>query len=112
MREIKQLMFLLLYGLPGLALAAGFTDSVCNVATSSTECAAADGAQTWLLLQNDSDTTVYCRVGATAALNQGIRLDANGGATWWDVEPTVTKVAVNCIHGGSGVKKIFVNKKN
>jgi hypothetical protein len=40
----------------------------------------ANVARRYALFINDSDTTMYLGIGATAALNTGIRLNANGGS--------------------------------
>lgn len=41
---------------------------------------AANDARRGCLLVNDSDTTMYVKLGATAVANEGIRINANGGA--------------------------------
>lgn len=48
--------------------------------TSSQTALAARTARISALLVNDSDTTIYLRLGDMAVLNEGIRLNANGGA--------------------------------
>lgn len=90
------------------------THSAINVATSSTEVVASISAgkrRNLLILVNDSDTTIYCNLaGATAAVNQGVRLNDSGGALFMDV--SVTLSAVNCIHGGAGNKVLLVSEGN
>lgn len=79
-----------------------------NVTTSSTAVVTTAAIfRRLLILINDSDETMYCNLaGAAAALNQGIRLNSGGGNILLDV--TVSKTAVNCIHGGTGNKVILV----
>lgn len=50
------------------------------VLTSSTAVLSANRDRRYALFINDSDTTMYLYLGATAALNKGIRLNANGGS--------------------------------
>ncbi len=86
------------------------THSAVNVTTSTTAVvSAAVFFRQILILVNDSDAVIYCNLaGAAAVLNQGIRLNANGGNIVMDV--AVTKTAVNCIHGNSGNKVILVTE--
>jgi hypothetical protein len=51
-----------------------------SVGTSSTQVLAANSNRKLLILVNDSDEAIYVSLGATATLNNGIRLNANGGA--------------------------------
>lgn len=85
------------------------THSAVNVTTSSTEVVATVAIRRSLLvLINDSDAAIYCNLaGAAAVLNQGVRLNANGGALLLDV--AVSRRTVNCIHGGSGNKVLLVS---
>jgi hypothetical protein len=47
---------------------------------SSTAVLSANRDRKYALFVNDSDTTMYLFLGATAELNKGIRLNANGGS--------------------------------
>ena len=51
-----------------------------TVGASTVELAAANANRTYLLLVNDSDAAIYVKFGAAAVLNQGIRINANGGS--------------------------------
>ena len=68
-----------------------------------------------LILQNASDTAIWCNLsGGAAVVGEGIGLDQQpaasrpGGAAFFDIAvPTGT---INCIHGGSGTKTILINE--
>ena len=51
-----------------------------SIGTSSTQVLAANSSRKLLILVNDSDEPIYVSLGATATLNNGIRLNASGGA--------------------------------
>jgi len=51
-----------------------------SVGTTSTVVAAANSARLEIHITNDSDTVIYLRLGTSAVLNSGIRLNANGGS--------------------------------
>jgi hypothetical protein len=57
-----------------------FTHTEVTALTSSTAVLGINPNRKYALFMNDSDTTMYLFVGATAALNKGIRLNANGGS--------------------------------
>lgn len=83
------------------------THTAVNITTDST--LVSKGARAILILQNNSDTDIYCKLdGSAAVLNQGIRLLANGGAFGFDV--TVPQSAVYCIHGGTGNKVLLLTE--
>lgn len=81
--------------------------STVAVGTTSTAVLSASPARTVLILQNDSDTTIYCNLsGGAAVVGQGTRLSSTGGGIVLDVQPPADAVA--CIHGGSGSKNLLV----
>jgi len=85
------------------------THTAVAVATSSTQALAANTARLYALFINDSDTTIYLKLGAAAALNQGIRLNANGGS--YEMHPGAQNVytgAIYAIQGASGTKNLLV----
>ena len=87
------------------------THTAINVTTTSGEALAANTSRLWLLIENDSDTAIYCKVGAAAVLNEGIRLNANGGS--WELSPSMGNYntgAINCIHSGTGNKVLLVTE--
>jgi hypothetical protein len=85
--------------------------SVVNVTTSSTQVTA--GALRILILQNASDTTIWCDPsGGTAIVGQGFALNpaasAGQGGERIVFDLVVPEGAVTCIHGGSGNKVLSV----
>ncbi len=110
---MKPLAFLLLLTvlLPVLAVAGDLVHTATNVTASSSIILAANPGRKYLSLQNLSDTVENCTVdGTTATTSTGVYLAAKGGAVWWDVETTVPKGAVKCIHGSSGNKAIVATE--
>lgn len=75
-----------------------------TVGATDTVVLAENGARTYLLLVNDSDTTIYLGIGATAVVNKGIRLNANGGSFEMlrDVGGNFSHQAVNAISTAAG----------
>lgn len=57
-----------------------------------------------LVVTNDSDTVVYLRLGTGAAVNSGIRLNANGGM--WTC--TTWAGPVFARHAGAAVKRVLI----
>jgi len=78
-----------------------------NVATSSTTILALNADRLNAVIVNDSDVVIYLGVGAAAVLNQGIRLNANGGAYEINWSNLYTG-AIYGIHGGTGNKVVTV----
>ncbi|MCP3684461.1 MAG: hypothetical protein GY861_17490 [bacterium] len=50
-----------------------------DVDATSTEVRGGNGNRKFLILVNDSDEVIYISLSATAAMNEGVRLNANGG---------------------------------
>lgn len=85
--------------------------STVAVAITSTQVATANSARGFLLIVNDSDTSIYCKVGVAAVVNEGIRINANGGS--FEMSRSIRNLdirAVNCIHGGTGTKTALVTE--
>lgn len=85
--------------------------SVVNVAITSTQVVAANTSRGFLLIENDSDTSLYCKIGVAAVVNEGIRINSNGGS--FEMSRTNRNLdtrAVNCIHGGAGTKTMLVTE--
>jgi hypothetical protein len=84
--------------------------TVVNVTTASTSVLGTTrGIRSLLILQNDSDTTIYCNLtGGVAVVDEGIRLNAAGGTLFMDT--VVPTVPVTCIHGGTGTKALLVTE--
>ncbi len=65
-------------GRPGIYSTAAHTEASIGVTTGAA--LAANDARVYALFINDSDTTIYLMLGSAAVLNEGIRLNANGGS--------------------------------
>lgn len=86
------------------------TDGAVNVGTSSTLVEAADEGRDYLLLVNDSDTTIYLARGAAAVAHSGIRLSAPGGS--YEMSRALGNLyrgAIYAIHAGTGDKVLCVS---
>jgi hypothetical protein len=78
-----------------------------NVTTSSTLILAQNLYRRHALICNDSDTVIYLNLSVAAVMNQGIRLNANGGS--YEINFTnLTSQAIYGIHGGTGNKVVTV----
>lgn len=87
------------------------THTAVNVTTSTAAALAANLERKYALLVNDSDTTIYIKLGAAAVLNEGIRLNANGGSYEMSAAlGNLVHVAINAIHGGTGNKVLLVTE--
>jgi hypothetical protein len=84
------------------------THTAVTVGAATTVAKAASADRKWLLLVNDSDETVYVKLGAAAVANQGIRLNAAGGSLELTGGSLYTG-AVNCICA-SGGKVLLVSE--
>lgn len=85
------------------------THTTATVTTASGEALAANTSRKYALLINDSDVTIYLKIGVAAVLNEGIRLNANGGS--YELATALGNLAtgaINAIHGGSGDKVLTV----
>lgn len=84
------------------------TQTTIAVATTTTVAVAAKSNRTFLILENISDTSMYCSIGKAAVANEGIRLYPNGGNLLLDAKyPTG---AVHCLHEGDGTKSLLVTE--
>lgn len=93
--------------------AVSVTHTAVTVTTTTGQALAADviGHRVYVLLVNDSDTTIYIGLGAAAVANQGIRINAEGGA--YEMSKALGNLytgAINAIHGGSGNKTLLVSE--
>ena len=55
------------------------THTAPSIGTTSTIALASNAGRLYALLINDSDETIYLKLGVAAVANEGIRLNANGG---------------------------------
>ena len=56
------------------------THTAPSIGTTSTTALASNAGRLYALLINDSDETIYLKLGVAAVANEGIRLNANGGS--------------------------------
>ncbi|MCK9598757.1 MAG: hypothetical protein M0R06_06955, partial [Sphaerochaeta sp.] len=77
------------------------TPSKATVAATSTEVLAAKSGRLYARLTNDSDETIYLSIGTPAVMNEGLRLNANGGLQELGVDLIATgAVYAICASGG------------
>lgn len=79
-----------------------------EIGTDSTNVLDSNDTRIYLLLTNDSDEAIYIKFGAAAALNEGIRLNANGGS--YEISPANANLYQGVINAicTSGSKKLLV----
>lgn len=78
--ELGQLQIDVVVGSVTLDSFSSATNSKISVGTSSTSVLSAAAGRKWASIVNDSDNVVYLSLGGTAVLNEGIRLNSNGGS--------------------------------
>lgn len=91
-------------GLPKIV----YTHTDVDVTGTSAAALTANTSRAWALLANDSDTSIYCKVGAVAIVNEGIPIHPRGS---YEISPrfgNFTTLAVNCIQSGGGNKVMLV----
>ena len=79
-----------------------------TIANASTRVVNSNDTRIYLLLINDSDETIYVKFDSSAVLNEGLRLNANGG--FYEMSPANANLfqgAVNAICA-SGNKNLLV----
>jgi hypothetical protein len=82
---------------------ATMTHTSVTAAVNTTAALAANANRKYALLVNDSDEVIYIKLGAAAVLNEGIRLNANGGG--YEMSNSIgnlTTGAINCISTSGG----------
>ena len=78
-----------------------------TVGTSSGAVLAANDDRSYVKIINDSDTVIYLKVGVAAVLNEGIRVEANGGA--FDMSADLGNLDTRAINGiSSGASKVML----
>ena len=84
------------------------THTPVTVGAGTTAVAAANADRKWLLLVNNSDETIYVKLGAAAVAGQGIRINAAGGS----LELTGGSLYVGAVNGicASGGKVVLVTE--
>ena len=68
-----------------------------SIGATTTEALAGNANRLYVLIVNDSVETVYIKLGAAAVLNQGIRLNANGGS--YEMSRKLGNLYVGVING-------------
>jgi len=82
------------------------THTTFTVTDASTTALAASNLRNYLLLTNISDTTIWCKFGATAVVNEGFPLYANGGNVLMDYK--FSAQLLNCIHASAAASKTLL----
>ena len=84
-------------------------DHSVTVTVASQLVLAANKFRTNATFVNDSDQVIYLRKGQEAALNTGIRLNANGGSHEINLT-NLWKGEIYAIHGGTGNKVLCIEE--
>jgi len=77
------------------------THTEATVGTSTGVVLAANADRSYVKIINDSDTIIYLKVGAAAVVNEGIRVEANGGV--FDMSADLGNLDTRAINGINGV---------
>ena len=80
------------------------THSAVNV-NGDTAVIAANTNRKYVLIVNDSDTVIYLNLTGAGVVNQGIRLNANGGSYELTGDTGMHTGAIRANHGGGAVNK-------
>jgi len=86
------------------------THTAVTIGSSTTAVLAANANRTYVLLVNDSDAVVYVKLGAAAAMNAGVRLNANGGS--YEMSYNIGNLYTGAINGisAAGSKVLLVTE--
>ena len=99
------------FGLGGIIVITHANPDIGVASTSVLAAISSAKARVHIYLENDSDTTLYCKFGAAAVVNQGIRLAAagtEGNRLIYDSHTGVPQTALNCISSGGATKRLLV----
>jgi len=77
------------------------THTAVSIGAATTVVLAANANRLYALLINDSDAIIYIKLGASAVLNQGIRLNASGGS--YEMGEKVGNLYLGAINGITAV---------
>lgn len=102
---------LLGFFMSGAASAQTATATEASCAATSTTALAANNGRTAALFVNDSTSSIYIRVGATAVANEGVRINANGGSFYIST-PTgnAVTVVINCIIASGAAQVLLITE--
>lgn len=93
-------------GLPTVIIT--YTNVVLSSGVSA-QLLAADPDREWALIEDDSDTTIYIKFGVSAVVNEGTRLNANGGSFESSARlGNLDTRVVNGIFTGTGTKNVLI----
>lgn len=84
------------------------THAAPSIGATTTVALAANANRLYTLFENDSDETIYLKLGAAAVLNQGIRLNAHGGS--YEMSKKLGNLYLGAVNGicASGSKVCLV----
>ena len=84
------------------------THTAPSIGATTTEALASNANRLYALFINDSNEVIYLKLGAAAVLNQGIRLNANGGS--YEMSKLLGNLYTGAINGicASGGKTLLV----
>jgi len=86
------------------------THTAVSVNNTTTIAHAAAATRKAIILINDSDETIYLKIGVAAVMNEGIRLNANGGSYEMSKElGNLSTDAINAI-SASGTKNLMITE--
>ena len=86
------------------------THTAVSCATTTTEALAAKTDRISALFVNNGTASIYIKIGEAAVLNEGIRLNANGGSYYMTAaNGNLDSEAINCIVA-SGTETILVTE--
>ena len=87
----------------------GLIHSTAAIATSSTVALAASKSRVYVLLENDSDTDIYIKIGGDAVMNEGVRINGEGGSYEMSLPMgNISDLAINAIQADTGTKNLLV----
>ncbi len=66
----------------GSTVSTGVTNTSVTVGATSTAVLSANSDRNFVEIVNDSDEVIYLKLGSSATMNSGIRINANGGSFW------------------------------
>jgi hypothetical protein len=86
------------------------THSVATAGVATSAMLAANANRKYALIVNDSDTVIYIKIGAAAVLNQGIRINANGGS--YEMSNAIGNLNTGAINGiaSAAAKNVIVTE--
>ena len=93
------------------AALATVTHASVNVTTASTEVVAANAARKYLLIQSNTNETIFLKFGAAAVANEGLLMLGRGSVIELSAaQGNLYRGAVNAIHAGVGDQAVLVTE--